>query len=63
MTRPQRIEVALRQLLPFIQAVHDPKIHSQNMTNAINFARDALRPEEPVQSNNQIIEFPRAPKI
>ena len=62
MTRAQRIEAALRQLLPFALSVHDPKIHSQNMTNAINFARDALRPEEPVQSNNQIIEFPRAPK-
>jgi len=62
MTRPQRIEAALRQLLPFVQAVHDPKMHSQNMTNAINFARDSLRPEEPVKSNNQIIEFPHAQK-
>ena len=62
MTRAQRIEPALRRLLPFALALPDPKIPSQNMTNAINFARDALRPEEPVQSNNQIIEFPRAPK-
>ena len=57
MTRAQRIEAALKAVLPHLLAVHDKKRHPAEMALAIQAAQDALLPEPAVQPNNQIIEF------